>query len=192
MDRTNLETTLRDLMIKSQDGDKASYTMLLTKMSDPLRSFVKRSMGRMGLGADSAYEDVLQEVLLAIHLKRANYDPTQLFTPWMYAIARYKVIDYLRRKSNDQWRNLVPIEDSILEMDLLTEGPEHKKIDVETAMSTLSEKQQKLLRMIKVEGCSIQEAASQTGLSASDIKVTVHRALKILRKEIEVAQNANG
>ncbi len=39
----------------------------------------------------------MQEALIVIHTQRHTYDPEQPLTPWVYAIARYKLIDHLRR-----------------------------------------------------------------------------------------------
>jgi RNA polymerase sigma-70 factor, ECF subfamily len=46
---------------------------------------------------------------MAIHTRRHTYDPLQPLTPWVYAIARYKFLDYLRR-TKASFRD-VPIED---------------------------------------------------------------------------------
>ncbi len=50
----------------------------------------------------------MQEVLLAVHLKRHTYDPAAPFAPWLFAVTRNKVIDALRRRGR---RVFVPIED---------------------------------------------------------------------------------
>ena len=52
----------------------------------------------------------MPEALIAIHTRRHTYDPSQPFTPWAYAIARYKFIDYLRRTRASAQD--LPIEDT--------------------------------------------------------------------------------
>src|SRR5437899_12045316 len=83
-------------MLASLDGEGASYRSLLDRLSSRLRAYYKGKLARAGRGAAEA-EDLVQEVLLAIHLKRHTYDTGEPFTPWLHTIARYKLIDYLRR-----------------------------------------------------------------------------------------------
>lgn len=90
------EVELKGLMLASLDGDAASYRILLDRLSSRLRAYYKGKLARVGRGSTEA-EDLVQEVLLAIHLKRHTYDTGELFTPWVHTIARYKLIDYLRR-----------------------------------------------------------------------------------------------
>src|SRR6266568_4591223 len=95
----NVQTTepeLRALMISALGGDVAAHRAVLEKLSSQLRGYFKGQLNRVGRGPVEA-EDLVQEALIAIHTRRHTYDPTQLFTPWVYAIARYKFVDYLRR-----------------------------------------------------------------------------------------------
>src|SRR5258707_4900010 len=87
---------LKALMVASLDGNAASYRSLLDRLSSRLRAYYKGKLARFGRGATEA-EDLVQEVLLAIHLKRHTYDTGEPFTPWLHTIARYKLIDYLSR-----------------------------------------------------------------------------------------------
>src|SRR5882757_3924135 len=105
---TTHETELKTLMLATQRGDAAAYRALLAKLVPRLRAYYKRRMIGAGRGAEEA-EDLVQETLLAVHLKRHTYDPEALFTPWLYAIARYKLIDHLR--SNKMSRMGAPIDD---------------------------------------------------------------------------------
>ncbi len=79
---------LKALMVASLDGKAASYRSLLDRLSSRLRAYYKGKLARVGRGATEA-EDLVQEVLLAIHLKRHTYDVGEPFTPWVHTIARY-------------------------------------------------------------------------------------------------------
>src|SRR6266540_26776 len=83
-------------MLASLDGEAASYRTLLDRLSSRLRAYYKGKLARFGRGATEV-EDLVQEVLLAIHLKRHTYDTGEPLAPWVHTIARYKLIDYLRR-----------------------------------------------------------------------------------------------
>src|SRR2546430_17678971 len=87
---------LKALMLASLDGSATSYRSLLERLSSRLRAYYKGKLARVGRGATEA-EDLVQEALLAIHLKRHTYEVGEPFTPWVLTIARYKLIDYLRR-----------------------------------------------------------------------------------------------
>src|SRR6266487_2173687 len=93
---TTREIELKALMLASLDGDAVSHRVLLEKLSRRLRAYYKGKLTRIGRGAAEA-EDLVQETVLAIHLKRHTYDPAEPLTPWVHAIARYKLIDFLRR-----------------------------------------------------------------------------------------------
>src|SRR5438552_15362064 len=93
---TTREIELKALMLASLDGDAASHRALLEKLSRRLRAYYKGKLARTGRGAAEA-EDLVQEMVLAIHLKRHTYDPAEPLTPLVHAIARYKLIDFLRR-----------------------------------------------------------------------------------------------
>src|SRR5271156_5153833 len=90
------ERELRTLMTVSLDGDAGAYHMLLERLAGHLRAYYRHRFAQIGHGPTEA-EDLLQEVLIAIHTHRDTYDLSQPFTPWVYAIARYKFLDYLRR-----------------------------------------------------------------------------------------------
>src|SRR5262245_14090918 len=78
-------------------GDETAYRRLLGALAPFLRQIVQGGFARAGFG-NSDVEDVVQETLLAIHLKRQTWDEDQAITPWVKAIARHKVIDSLRRR----------------------------------------------------------------------------------------------
>src|SRR5258708_20892595 len=90
------EPELRALMLAGLDGDEASHKSLLTKLSTYLRAYFKGQLTRVGRGPSDA-EDLVQETLIALHLRRHTFDRSQPLTPWVYAIARYRLVDYLRR-----------------------------------------------------------------------------------------------
>ena len=107
MDIRTDEPQLRGLMLAGLDGDAAAHTELLTKLGAHLRAYFKKRLAGTARGPADA-EDLVQETLIAIHTRRHTYDPTQLLTPWVYAIARYRLVDYLRRTKTAEMD--VPIE----------------------------------------------------------------------------------
>jgi RNA polymerase sigma-70 factor (ECF subfamily) len=165
------EPRLKALMTAALDGDRAAYRALLDELAPYLRAYFARRVGH----ADA--EDLVQETLIAIHTKRQTYDRSLPFTSWLHAIARYKLIDHYRRA---KLRRTLPIEEA--ESVVADEESESAAVrrDVEVLLAKLPENKRRLLRQVKIEGLSTAEAAAQSGVSESAVKVGVHRAIKAL------------
>ena len=174
---TTREIELKALMLASLDGDAASHRALLNQLSRRLRAYYKGKLARFGRGAAEA-EDLVQETVLAIHLKRHTYDPAEPLTPWVHAIARYKLIDFLRRTRASLTD--VPIEeaDTIMAHDDNVDA--ESTYDIKRLIQRLPEKMRCSIEAVKLDGQSIAEAAKRCGISESGVKVSIHRGLKTL------------
>jgi RNA polymerase sigma-70 factor (ECF subfamily) len=181
MDVRSTEPELRALMIASLSGDGAAHRTLLERLSSQLRGYFKGQLDRIGRGPVEA-EDLVQEALIAIHTRRHTYDASQPFTPWVYAIARYKFVDYLRR-AHASMKDL-PIE-SIEEITSRDDsGHVESNLDLEKLMAELPQKMRQAIQAVKLDGLSVSEAAAQCGMSESNVKVSVHRGLKAMARLI--------
>jgi RNA polymerase sigma-70 factor (ECF subfamily) len=167
------ETRLKGLMLRGLAGDGAAHAELLAALAGNLRAYFLRRLGPASADA----EDLVQETLLAIHTKRSTYDTQAMFTPWAYAIARYKLVDHFRRAGV---RRAVPLEDA----GVLTasENPEEGAVrrDVDRLLATLPARQRRLMEDVKLAGYSIEEAAQRAGMSTTAAKVSIHRGMKKL------------
>ncbi|AHE51970.1 sigma-70 family RNA polymerase sigma factor [Sphingomonas sanxanigenens] len=166
------EALLRRLMVDGLDGDAGAHTALLRLLVPLLRGFYRRRVS----GADDDIEDLVQETLIAVHTRRATYDRDRTFTAWLFAIARYKMIDHFRRR-----RRLLPIEgmEEMLVADDF-EAAVLARLDIDDLLAGLPPKQAQMIRATRVEGLSIVEAAEAGGIGQSDVKVSVHRGIKSL------------
>jgi RNA polymerase sigma-70 factor (ECF subfamily) len=172
-----LEIELKALMLASLDGDAASHCSLLDRLSRRLRAYYKAKLVTVGRGIAEA-EDLVQEAILAIHVKRHTYDPREPLTPWVHAIARYKLIDFLRR--NRASLAEVPIDeaDEVMAHD---DGADAESMyDIQRLMERLPEGMQCAIKAVKLDGLTVSEAAKRCGLSESGVKVNIHRGLKAL------------
>jgi RNA polymerase sigma-70 factor, ECF subfamily len=172
------EAHLRALLLKGLAGEEAAHRAFLTEAAALLRGFFRnRLRGR----AEDA-EDLVQETLVALHTRRDSYDPNYPLTAWMFAIARYRLIDFLRRAKH---RNHATLDDG---MDVGEIDPEYAasdaKRDLNTLLARLPDKQQAAIRLVKLEEKSVKEAADETGFSESDIKISIHRGMKTLMRMI--------
>jgi RNA polymerase sigma-70 factor (ECF subfamily) len=184
---TLAEPELRALMLASHNGDAAAYRSLLEKLSAQLRGYFKRQLNRVNRGAVEA-EDLVQETLLAVHTRGHTYDPSQLFTSWVYAIARYKLVDYLRRtriSSKD-----LPVSDTDELSAPGDQGQVESNLDLSKLLAELSPKLRRAIQYVKLDGLSVSEAANRCGISESAIKVSVHRGLKALARAASKEEKA--
>jgi RNA polymerase sigma-70 factor, ECF subfamily len=174
---TNRETELKALMLAGLEGDAASHRALLDRLSGLLRGYYKVRLARIGRGPTEA-EDLVQEAVLAIHFKRHTYDPGEPLTPWVHAIARYKLIDFLRRTRTSLAD--VPLEaaDKVTAQDdnLSAEST----FDLNRLMQRLPEKMRCSIQAVKLDGQSVAEAATRCCISESGVKMNIHRGLKTL------------
>lgn len=173
------EDQLRDLLVRGLAGDTRAYQACLKGMSGYLRAFLKRRLA----GLPDDVEDLVQETLLAVHNQRHTYDAGQPLTAWIYAIARYKMVDLLRRRAVRDARN-DPLDDELgLFASSDTEAADARR-DVVRLLERLPDPQRLPIVHMKLEGRSVVETARITGLSESAVKVGVHRGLRALARMI--------
>ncbi len=165
-----------DLMRAALAGDTAAYRVLLTALTPPLRGLARRELARVGLDAAEA-EDVVQETLLAVHLKRQTWDASAPLGPWVRAIARHKVVDVMRRRGRKaevplaDWEDVLPLAEtddtlSTREAQRLTEALKGRERDVVEAVC--------------VSGESVKQAGTRLAMSEGAVRVALHRGLKRL------------
>jgi RNA polymerase sigma-70 factor (ECF subfamily) len=164
------EDQLRTMMIGGLDGNAADHAALLRALIPLLEGFYRRRSN------SDDVDDLIQDTLIAVHTRRATYDRDRPFTAWLFAIARYKMVDHFRAS-----RRTVPMEG--LEDILIAEGFQESsdaRMDVDQLLQTLPPKQARMIRATHIDGMSVADAASADGIGASDVKVSVHRGLKAL------------
>jgi RNA polymerase sigma-70 factor (ECF subfamily) len=166
---------LRHLLVRGLAGDAPAYHECLKELSAHLRAFLRRRLVRL----PDEVEDLVQETLLAVHNQRHTYDAGQPLTAWVHAIARYKLVDLLRRRGVREALN-DPLDD---ELDVFassdTDAADARR-DVAKLLERLPDQQRLPIIRMKLEGLSVTETARMTGMSESAVKVGVHRGLKAL------------
>lgn len=173
------EPELQRLMRAGLNGDADAHRTLLTLASGRLRAYFKTRLLHAGYGALET-EDLVQEVLIVVHTRRHTYDPAQPFTPWLYGIARYKLVDYVRRSRRTA--HDVPIDDADEPMAHEDAHGLESSLDLDKMLARLPRKMSRAIRYVKLEGLSVNEAATRSGMSPSAVKVSVHRGLKALAR----------
>ncbi|MGP8232611.1 MAG: sigma-70 family RNA polymerase sigma factor [Methylovirgula sp.] len=161
------------LLRAANAGDSLAYQRLLRELAPVLRAFVRRLLARTSSGS-AEVEDIVQEILLAIHLKRQTWIETAPVTPWVFTIARHKTIDALRRRG----RHIdIPIDDFAESLAANTEEPNLASVYIDRQLGTLPEVQRKVVQAIAVAGDSISEAAEKLTMTQGAVRVALHRGL---------------
>jgi RNA polymerase sigma factor (sigma-70 family) len=168
------EETLRDLMVRSQTGDKQAYSVLLEQTGNWLRRYFAQKI------APDSVDDLVQETLISLHRKRASYDPTRAFLPWLAAIARYRWVDRLRQTYRHATSELHDVHGTESHEDVVG-----AQISIERLLIQLPPAQAEVIRLVKIDGLSIAEACSKSGQSEPLVKVNIHRGIKRLTALIE-------
>jgi RNA polymerase sigma-70 factor (ECF subfamily) len=173
------ESELGRLMAEAQNGDRAAYEDLLTRVAGLVQAFVRRRVG------DASWsEDVVQDCLVALHRARHTYNPRRPFAPWLYAIAQNRLVDGLRVQRRRLLREIQPE---------LTPEPARRPLqerdallsDVRRAVAMLPDKQRRVIELLKFEELSVREVAQRLEMSEANVKVTAHRGYRALRRQIE-------
>lgn len=170
---------LESLMKRALEGDERAYGELLGESARLLRAYISR---RIGVRADA--EDVVQEILLSIHKARHTYDGTRPYAPWMFAIARYRLQDYLRIHYADRLRQAVPLEEAEIIPDRHVTFQDNTYESLKGEFKHLPDKQAMILTLMHEQGYTAREVAGRIGMKESAVKVAAHRAYKQLRRKL--------
>jgi RNA polymerase sigma-70 factor (ECF subfamily) len=167
-----------ELMRSAQEGDQTAYRALLSSVTPYLRALTRRA----GLAPAEA-EDVVQDILLTIHAGRQTYDPARAFAPWLVAIARHRLIDYLRQRGKRRAREteLTIDHETFAHDETYGHEQESEARRLKTAIASLPIGQKQAVELVKLSELSLKEASRISGQSETALKVAVHRAIKRLQ-----------
>ncbi len=174
------EVEWAELMRAANSGDAAAYERLLQDLVPAVRAMVRRFAARTGATID--VEDIVQETLIAIHLKRHTWIPSEPLGPWLRAIARHKAIDSLRRRGRyvhvpvEEFEDLLPAEDA---------GPDFARRDLERHLPLLPPRQREVIQAIALDGQSIRATAGRFDMTEGAVRVALHRAVTALAALIQ-------
>lgn len=184
MDRTR-EARWATLLRDANRGGRVAYIQFLNETAPVLRGVIASRCGRR----HEDCEDILQNVLIAIHEKRHTWRETEPVSAWIYAIARYKTIDALRKAGRnrtagfDGTENEVP-DDTVI--DPTAAG------DLDSLLVQLDDLSARIVRQIKLDGLTAEEVGNQVGLSAGAVRVALHRAMAKLGALVQAPPKTSG
>jgi RNA polymerase sigma-70 factor (ECF subfamily) len=169
-----------DQMRSAMSGDSAAYHRLLKAITPVLRAAARRGLARAGQPVDQS-EDIVQDILLAVHLKRHTWDVKAPFAPWLFAIARNKLIDTLRRRGKRVFVNIDDFAETLANQPAAeTASPN----EVAMQLKSLPARQRDVLQSIAVESASIKDTAAKFEMSEGAVRVALHRGLASLTAKL--------
>lgn len=169
------EQRLASLMRAARDGDETAYAAFLRDAAALVRRAIARRLRESG---GVSPEDVVQETLLAVHLKRDTWRADEPILPWLFTIARYKAIDAYRRRG---MRIELPVDELAEVLAAPDTTPDFEDAQhIEKAVGSLSGGQQKVVRAIAIEGRSIKETAVALQMKETAVRVAFHRGLSAI------------
>lgn len=173
------QAELTRLFCEGAAGHAASYNAFLQKIAILLRRMVSKKLPQ------SDVEDVVQDILISVHKARHTYDGQRPLMPWIFAIARFRINDHLRRlyarasHETDGEGILENFQDDVTK-------PLGETESVEELLRDVPEKQRHILTMMYVEGFTARETGEKLEMNESAVKVAAHRALKKIREKLKV------
>lgn len=177
-----MELTPIELLIRANNGDNVSYERLLGWLNDHCQLQLKKGMSRYYNFPKQAFDDITQDVLITFHTTHQTFDCNRPLLPWINAIIRHKMIDFMRRKDFVVMMNGPDIEilkgSWIIEEDFSVSDSS----DLLKLIEELPSQQYEILKLAKIEGYSSKEIAQELNLTDSNVKVALHRAIKKLKK----------
>jgi len=182
VDSAEKEKRWTELMDRSLAGDSGAYRELLILLTIAVRNAVRGRVRSAGIDA----EDVVQEVLLALHLKRGTWAPGTPVALWLAAIARNKIIDAHRRRGR---RLVVPIDDVLETLWVQEPDSDEQAHDLGRALSKLPKRQREVVQGVSLEGRSAREVGERLKMSEGAVRVTLHRSLRALASSFRAVLN---
>jgi RNA polymerase sigma-70 factor, ECF subfamily len=176
------EERLKALFVRGLDGDAGAYRAFLADLSAHLRGFLRKRL----YGLQDDVEDLVQEILLAVHNGRATWRPDEPLTAWVHAIARYKLTDFFRARARREALQ-TPLDEELEIFATSDAEAADASRDLGKLLEQLPDRQRLPIVHVKLQGLSVTETAKLTGLSESAVKVGVHRGLKALAMKFQNA-----
>ena len=167
------EAELARMLRAALSGDEQAYAAFLARVAALVRGVTRRNAG-----SGVEVEDVVQETLLAIHLKRHTWRPDAPVRPWIFAIARYKLVDSLRRRGRRVEVDIADYAETLAEPVEDAASPR----EIERALEELPPGQRRVVSAVSVEGMSIGEAAAAFGMNETAVRVALHRGLSAIAR----------
>lgn len=170
---------LGSCLTRANSGDEAAYRAFLVAILPGTRAMVARAARRSGLPADEI-EDIVQETLIALHLKRHTYEPSLPIGAWLHGIVRHKAIDAFRRRRVAH----VDIGELADTLPAPTSDSGSRLAEIARLARLLPDRQRAAVVAV-AQGYSGAAAAHVTAMSEGAFRVALHRGIARMARMME-------
>ena len=132
-----------------------------------------------------AAAEIVQEAFLRLWKSEPGKVPVESERAWLYRVCRNMAIDHIRRDGR-----MVATEDMDAKFTTETTSDDFELERVLAAMDQLSDSQKEVVRLKYQHDMSYKEIAEITGMSVSNVGVTLHNAIKAMKKRMETSTQA--
>jgi RNA polymerase sigma-70 factor, ECF subfamily len=167
-------------------GDTALYEILIRRYNTRLYRTV-----RAVLRSDRDVEDVMQDAYVLAFRNLANFEGRSRFSTWLTRIAVNEALARLQEsKRTEEWDAMDESRQSAVAASRGTADPEAEAASeewkrlLERSIESLPESYRVVVMLRDVEGMSTSETAECLSITEDNVKVRLHRAHGLLRKEI--------
>jgi RNA polymerase sigma factor (sigma-70 family) len=168
------ETDWAALLRAANTGDSRAYARFLSEVTPVLRGIVR---ARSRALPPDQYEDIVQEVLLAIHSKRHTWRQDRPLRPWLFAITRHKVADAFRARGSHVQLAL----DEFAEVLAAEPGADPTAArEAQRLIDQLEPRAAAIVRAISLDDEEPSVTGQRLHMSEGAVRVALHRAMKRL------------
>lgn len=154
------------------------YNNCVREHADSVYRFILKNLRN----SDDA-RDVVQSAFEKMWVSRETVDGTRCKS-FLFTVAYHQMIDHIRKG-----KTVILKEEAMEEVPVYSRQNQHTKKILEMALARLNETQRSLVLLKDYEGYSYEEIGEITGLSASQVKVYLHRARIQLKNYLVSPEN---
>ncbi|WEA00331.1 RNA polymerase sigma factor [Mucilaginibacter sp. SJ] len=173
----------KDLVFRLHDDDIGAFDMLYQKYHQA----IYRNIYKLTKDDDIA-RDILQDIFIALWEKRADINPNQSVSGWLFVLSFNKSISHLRKKLRETAVvNTMPFAETE------TDNGDVQLMDeqyylLQQAINQLSPQRKKVFTLCKLEGKTYEEAAEKLNLSKHTVKEYLGHAVVAVKNHIKEHQ----
>jgi len=167
-----------ELMVLYQEGDIEAFNCLYEKYKSLVYGYLHKRVDNR-----TEVDEIFQDVFLRLHHSRSRYKNEFPFKPWLFAVLRNSLIDYYRKKRKEY--HDVPLDGLEVTPSALRVEDKHNLDGLLPKDADLSKSQRQVIELRYGEDFSFEEIADSLGITSSNARQLVSRALKRLRKVIK-------
>lgn len=162
------------LVEQAMEGGRDAFKELFMKNVSRVYAFLLRSCCDTYLA-----EDLTQDVFIIAWEKLHSFQFQSKFSTWLYSIAVNRFLMY-KRSEKKFYSNIEKLDNE----KIISESYCEQRIDIENAISKLPEKARIVLIMHDIDGYKHNEISEMMKIESGTSKAHLHRARKLLRKEL--------